>query len=80
MDSHASVNFTLFKTKLKIPKRRHSTYFPQTCYHSPTSEICYLTLQSSAHYDLNIMTTSEKRFGLVQSHKGVEGKDIRCEE
>jgi len=26
------------------------------------------------------MTTSEKRFGLDDSQKGVEGKDLNCEE
>jgi hypothetical protein len=26
------------------------------------------------------MTTSEKRFGLGDSQKGVEGKDLNCEE
>jgi hypothetical protein len=26
------------------------------------------------------MTTSKTRFGLVDSHKGVEGKDLNCEE
>jgi hypothetical protein len=37
-------------------------------------------LQSPAHFDLSIMTTSEKRFGLVDSRKGLDGKDISCEE